>query len=184
MRLGLLILILTLAACGRVATTGTADIATFYGRSLVHEATREGAIALVVHGRPAPDLSQDEAARLIAERVRLPGWFPPTRLKRAAGDEQYRVVLIVNPVSIADAANHPCGPLDEMATEAEAGAIRVVGAFCSGDRVASANRGRAPSAEDLIPLVRQLVTSLFPPENPVLRGDEFWFRTGRWLFGG
>ena len=185
--LTVVVAMLALAGCGRVAATGVPDVATFYGRSLVHAATQEGAIALVVHGRPSPRLSEAGAARLIGERVRLPGWFPPTRLRPAGGGERYRLVLIFNPVSIAAAANHPCGPLAELATGDGAGGTVVVGAFCAGERAASENRGDGPAgaAVDeaaLLALAGPLVTSLFPPENPLLRDDR-GERRGRWLFG-
>lgn len=185
MRIALLLSVLVLAACGRVETTGTADFGTFYGRSLVSEATQDGAIALVVHGRPSPALSQAAAAQRVGEEIGLPGWFPPTRLRPSNGGEAYRVVLIFNPVSIAAAANNPCGPLADIATGDGAGGAAVVGAFCSGDRAASQNRGSAPAGAGdaaLVALVGQLVTSLFPPENPVLRDDR-GKRRG-WLFGG
>ena len=189
MRVTLLLLFLSLAACSGVPTTGTPDIATFYGRSVVGEATHEGAIALVVHGRPAVNLSEAEAGRLIADQVQLPGWFPPTRLAPAAGGETYRVVLIFNPASIADAANHPCGPLDDLASRDDGGGLLVIGAFCSGERPASSNRGSVSDGtpltrEAVVPLVRQLVVSLFPPENPVLRDDRRRPFSGGLLFGG
>lgn len=184
--LALSILALTVA-CGKLTTTGTPDFATFYGRSLVHEAAQDAAIALVVHGRPSPHLSQADASRLIADSVQLPGWFPPTRLRPATGGERYRVVMIFNPVSIAQAANHPCEPLTSMATGNGAGGTVVVGAFCAGERAASENRGEAPAIEQrgdtLLALARQLVTSLFPPANPLLRDDRD-DRRPRWLFGG
>jgi len=54
-------------------TTGRGDIATWYDRSFMVTATRDGTLPVVVHGRPATDLDAAATAQLIAANARLPG---------------------------------------------------------------------------------------------------------------
>jgi len=156
-------------------TTGRGDIATWYDRSFMVTATRDGTLPVVVHGRPAADLDAAATAQLVAANARLPGWLPQARLVPGTPDRRYRMVLIFNPARLGLAKLNACGPLDELATNPPQARIQLVGAVCDGRDAGTTSQGTVDAggnaADAVVRLTRQMITELLPRENPVHRAN-------------
>jgi len=154
-----LLLALALAGCD-TAEVDSQMIRPGYSPSMVWEAMKGGGLPLVVHGGATAALDQQATQDLIEQTVSLPRWTEDARFTTGSAADRFRVVLIFNPVSIGQAADGACGPLDDIATQPPGDKMHVVAAFCDDDEEMSSENGSIGLAGDPGEAVDRLVTEI------------------------
>lgn len=170
---------LAVSACAGLPQTSTGGLTPFYDRSVVAYAAQGGAIPLVVHGSPHPDVDPAEAATLIAQDLRLPGWFPPTPFRPApvpgAPSGDYRLVLIFNPARPAS-GDDACGDVSRIPLAPPGAQMTVRAAFCTeNERITDAAAwapASAPGAPTFRALTDQILMTVFPERNRLRDGGD------------
>lgn len=156
-----------LAGCAGVPRTNDA-IQYSYTPSMLNDVAKRGGMPLVVRGEPFPDQEgrfAEVAAGILTETHRGPEFevFPDGT--RTSSNNPWRTVMVVNPRGGVAASNVCSG--DVTGSTVENGEMRVIAAFCLGDRAKTTVRGWASNAtgagsQVVASLLRQTGLALYP----------------------
>lgn len=167
---------LGLAACS--SQTPLLERAYFgsYSQSNFNYAARKGEVPTVVHGNP---FAGDRAAfaQDVAARMKAPAYYAgPVKFTAVENSRAYRLAMVFNPsstqVDISVCRNQVSKTQGQLRGE-----VRVLAAFCGGERVLSSVRGRVDgvtSTDDprFQQLLDQVSLALFPIRSPDIDDEE------------
>jgi hypothetical protein len=169
-----------LAALGLVALTGCAatgviefvQVKPGYSQQQFAYAAGGRDLMTDVRGNPFA-MPQEEFSAAVTDAMQRAHFGPPTRFTTTPGETarlNYRVRLLFNGPAASTGAVVCAGEPAIVGPSPQAGNVRLLAAFCNGERpmsYLSAHAGGIQDAHDpaFRDFMRQITTTLFPPQN-------------------
>ncbi|SLN77463.1 hypothetical protein [Oceanibacterium hippocampi] len=164
------------AAADAATTISFVSVDNPYSPSLVAYAARDGEFAVEFRGDALPGGQSGEAA---LGGLTTSGGHPPALLTTRpsddgakAGNNSYRLVFLVNPERLVNAAR-VCRAPDDIPVRADGGRTDILAAFCIGERAYSwgyGSVGADEGAAGIHDLLGQLVLNVIPYRDPEAGG--------------